>query len=47
MKAAADEGIPVITESNVVEGAKTYVGIDNKEGGKKSGSMVCRIRKSK
>jgi ribose transport system substrate-binding protein len=30
-------GVPVITESNVVKGADTYVGINNKTSGKKAG----------
>lgn len=45
MKQAADEGIPVITESNVVEGAMTYVGIDNKAGGKKAGEWFAAYAK--
>jgi ABC-type sugar transport system substrate-binding protein len=34
---ATRAGIPVITESNVVPGAKTYVGIDNTTGGRRAG----------
>jgi ABC-type sugar transport system substrate-binding protein len=34
---ATKAGIPVITESNVVQGTKTYVGIDNKTGGRRAG----------
>lgn len=34
---ATKAGIPVITESNVVPGTKTYVGIDNKTGGRRAG----------
>jgi len=34
---ATKAGIPVITESNVVPGTKTYVGIDNKTGGLRAG----------
>jgi ABC-type sugar transport system substrate-binding protein len=34
---ATNAGIPVITESNVVPGTKTYVGIDNKTGGRRAG----------
>lgn len=37
VKAAKDAGIKVVTESNVVEGSDTYVGISNKEGGRKAG----------
>ena len=37
VKKAKDAGIPVITESNKVDGAVSFVGIDNKAGGKKAG----------
>ncbi|MCL2035447.1 MAG: substrate-binding domain-containing protein [Oscillospiraceae bacterium] len=37
MDQAKKAGIPVVTESNVVEGAETYVGINNLEGGVKAG----------
>ncbi len=37
MADAASYGIPVITESNTVDGAVTMVGIDNITGGKKAG----------
>lgn len=37
VRQAKEAGIPVITESNVVEGAVTYVGISNQEGGRKAG----------
>lgn len=34
---ATEAGIPVVSESNVIDGAKTYVGIDNVSGAKKAG----------
>lgn len=37
VEAAKKAGIRVITESNVVEGSETYVGISNKAGGKNAG----------
>ncbi|MCL1855171.1 MAG: substrate-binding domain-containing protein [Clostridia bacterium] len=37
IKQANDLGVPVLTESNFVEGALTMVGIDNFTGGKKAG----------
>ena len=37
MLQAAEAGIPVITESNIVPGAETFVGIDNIEGGRRAG----------
>lgn len=42
---ATSYDIPVITESNVVEGAKTYVGIDNASGGKKAGLWFAEYAK--
>lgn len=38
-------GVPVISESNVVDGAKTYVGIDNVSGGKKAGLWFAEYAK--
>jgi ABC-type sugar transport system substrate-binding protein len=38
--------VPVITESNVVQGAKTYVGIDNVAGGKKAGLWFAEYAKA-
>jgi ABC-type sugar transport system substrate-binding protein len=43
---AAAEGVPVVSESNVVEGAKTYVGINNLEGGKKAGAWFAEYAKA-
>ena len=37
MRQASEMGVPVITESNFVEGSLTMVGIDNVTGGKKAG----------
>jgi ribose transport system substrate-binding protein len=37
VRMAKEAGIPVITESNVVDGAVTYVGISNQEAGKNAG----------
>jgi ribose transport system substrate-binding protein len=45
MKEAADANIPVVSESNVIEGAKTYVGIDNKSGGMKAGKWFAEYAK--
>jgi len=45
MKEASDAKIPVISESNVIEGAKTYVGIDNKSGGMKAGKWFAEYAK--
>ncbi len=45
VKQAEKAGIPVITESNVVEGAKTYVGISNQVGGKKAGEWFVKYAK--
>lgn len=45
VQAAKKAGIPVITESNVVEGAETYVGISNKAGGKKAGQWFVEYAK--
>ncbi len=39
-------GIAVISESNVVEGAKTYVGIDNLTGGKRAGEWFVEYAKA-
>ena len=43
---ATKAGIPVITESNVVPGTKTYVGIDNKTGGRKAGLWFAEYAKA-
>jgi ABC-type sugar transport system substrate-binding protein len=43
---ATRAGIPVITESNVVPGTKTYVGIDNVSGGKKAGLWYAQYAKA-
>ena len=43
---AAAEGIPVVSESNVIEGAKTYVGINNLEGGRKAGQWFVEYAKA-
>jgi len=45
VKQAEKAGIPVITESNVVEGAKTYVGISNQVGGRKAGEWFVKYAK--
>ena len=45
LKKAKEKGIHVITESNVVEGADTYVGISNVEGGKKVGKWYAEYAK--
>lgn len=37
--------IPVISESNVIDGAETYVGIDNISGGKKAGTWFAEYAK--
>ena len=37
MADANADGIPVVSESNVIDGAVTYVGIDNVSGGRKAG----------
>ncbi len=47
VRAAAKANIPVITESNVVEGAKTYVGISNQTGGRKAGEWFAKYAKAK
>jgi ABC-type sugar transport system substrate-binding protein len=39
-------GIPVITESNVVPNTKTYVGIDNKTGGRRAGLWFAEYAKA-
>lgn len=46
MAEAAREDIAVITESNVVEGAVTYVGIDNVSGGRKAGEWFVEYAKA-
>jgi len=46
MADAAREGIAVITESNIVEGAATYVGIDNVSGGRKAGEWFVEYAKA-
>lgn len=46
MAEANREGIAVITESNVVEGAVTYVGIDNVSGGRKAGEWFVEYAKA-
>lgn len=46
VKEANEAGIPVITESNVVPDTKTYVGIDNKSGGKKAGAWFAEYAKA-
>jgi ABC-type sugar transport system substrate-binding protein len=43
---ATKAGIPVITESNVVPGTKTYVGIDNVSGGRKAGLWFAEYAKA-
>jgi ABC-type sugar transport system substrate-binding protein len=43
---AAAAGVPVVSESNVIEGAKTYVGIDNLSGGKKAGEWFVEYAKA-
>lgn len=43
---ATSYDVPVISESNVVEGAKTYVGIDNVSGGKKAGLWFAEYAKT-
>jgi ribose transport system substrate-binding protein len=47
VKQAIKAGIPVITESNVVEGANTYVGISNEVGGRKAGEWFVKYAKEK
>lgn len=42
---AKEYGIPVISESNPVEGAETVVGIDNLSGGKKAGLWLAEYAK--
>jgi ABC-type sugar transport system, periplasmic component len=44
---AKSKNIPVITESNVVDGAVTFVGIDNKASGKLAGQWLVQYAKSK
>jgi len=39
-------GIPVVTESNVVPNTKTYVGIDNKTGGRRAGLWLAEYAKA-
>lgn len=46
VKKATEAGIKVITESNVVEGALSYVGISNKAGGKKVGQWYVEYAKA-
>lgn len=43
---ATEAGIPVVSESNVIEGAKTYVGIDNTSGAKKAGLWFAEYAKA-
>jgi ABC-type sugar transport system substrate-binding protein len=45
VREATKSGIPVITESNVVEGTKTYVGISNQTGGRKAGEWFAQYAK--
>lgn len=45
MADAASYNVPVITESNVVEGALTYVGIDNLTGGTRAGEWFAGYAK--
>ncbi|WP_353423461.1 sugar ABC transporter substrate-binding protein [Christensenella massiliensis] len=40
INAAKEQGVPVICESNVVEGATTTVGIDSVEGGRQAGKWL-------
>lgn len=47
VKQANAAGIPVITESNVVEGAVTYVGISNQEGGRNAGRWFAEYAREK
>jgi ribose transport system substrate-binding protein len=47
VRQATKAGIPVITESNVVEGTKTYVGISNQTGGRKAGEWYVKYAKAK
>lgn len=42
MNEAAMENIPVVTESNVIDGAVTYVGIDNVSGGYMAGEWFVK-----
>lgn len=46
IKKAKDAGIKVITESNVVEGADTFVGISNKNGAKNVGKWYADYAKA-
>jgi ribose transport system substrate-binding protein len=46
MNEAAQAGIPVVSESNVIEGAKTYVGIDNVSGGRKAGEWFAEYARA-
>ena len=39
-------GIPIITESSMVEGAATHVGIDDKAGGRKAGEWFAEYAKA-
>jgi ribose transport system substrate-binding protein len=47
VRQATKAHIPVITESNVVEGAKTYVGISNQVGGRNAGEWFVKYAKEK
>ena len=47
INAAKEQGVPVICESNVVEGATTTVGIDSVEGGRQAGKWLAEIRDGK
>lgn len=46
VRQAKEAGLYVITESNPVPGSDTYVGIDNKESGKKAGRWYAEYAKS-
>jgi ABC-type sugar transport system substrate-binding protein len=43
---ATRAGVPVVTESNVVPGTKTYVGIDNLTGGKRAGQWFAEYARA-
>ncbi|NLE20716.1 MAG: sugar ABC transporter substrate-binding protein [Clostridiales bacterium] len=45
MAEAKEAGIPVVSESNVIPGAETYVGIDNLTGGKRAGYWFAEYAK--
>ncbi|MBI2506131.1 MAG: substrate-binding domain-containing protein [Candidatus Latescibacteria bacterium] len=46
VRQAREAGLYVITESNLVPGSDTYVGIDNKESGKKAGRWYAEYAKA-